>query len=38
MQALYDHAIAEFAVAHGQQHERDYQVLGEAAKSGRITA
>jgi hypothetical protein len=34
----FDQAIAEFAVAYAQQNERDYQALGEAVKSGRITA
>jgi uncharacterized protein (DUF2252 family) len=34
----FDQAIAEFAVAYAQQNERDYQALGEAVKSGRISA
>ena len=36
--AAFDRAIAEFAVAYADQNERDYAVLDEAAKSGRVLA
>ncbi len=35
---VFDHAIAEFAVAYAQQNERDYQRLVEAVASGRVHA
>ena len=34
----FDRAILEFSMAYAEQNERDYQALGEAVKSGRITA
>ena len=35
---VFDRAIADFARAYADQNERDYEALGDAAKSGRITA
>ena len=35
---LFDRAIAEFAAACADQNQRDYDALGAAARSGRITA
>ncbi len=35
---VFDRAITQFAVTYADQNERDYQVLVDAAKSGRITA
>ena len=35
---MFDHALAEFAVAYADQNERDYQALAAAVKSGRIEA
>jgi uncharacterized protein (DUF2252 family) len=32
----FDEAVAEFALAYADQNERDYRLLGEAARSGRI--
>jgi uncharacterized protein (DUF2252 family) len=34
----FDKALAEFAIAYGDQNERDYQALVEAVKNGRIIA
>jgi uncharacterized protein (DUF2252 family) len=34
----FDHAIVEFSHAYAEQNERDYRALGDAVKSGRITA
>jgi uncharacterized protein (DUF2252 family) len=34
----FDRAIADFAVAYADQNERDYDALGKAAASGRVTA
>ncbi len=34
----FDRAILQFASAHADQNERDYQQLVAAASSGRITA
>jgi uncharacterized protein (DUF2252 family) len=34
----FDQAILAFSRAYAEQNERDYQALGEAAKSGRIVA
>ena len=34
----FDRAILEFATAYADQNERDYQLLVDAARSGRITA
>ena len=35
---VFDRAIVEFAAAYGDQNERDYQALTQAAAAGRITA
>jgi hypothetical protein len=35
---VFDHAIAEFAVAYAKQNERDHQRLVEAVASGRVHA
>jgi hypothetical protein len=35
---VFDHAIADFAQAYADQNERDYQLLADAARSGRVTA
>jgi hypothetical protein len=35
---VFDRAIADFAAAYADQNKRDYDALGEAAASGRITA
>jgi hypothetical protein len=35
---VFDEAIADFAASYANQNERDYAELGQAAKSGRITA
>ncbi len=35
---VFDNAIAAFAEAYADQNERDYAVLVEAVKSGRIEA
>jgi uncharacterized protein (DUF2252 family) len=35
---VFDQAIADFAQAYADQNDRDYAVLGEAARTGRITA
>ncbi len=35
---VFEHAIANFAIAYANQNERDYQALVAAEKSGRITA
>jgi uncharacterized protein (DUF2252 family) len=35
---VFDQAITQFAVAYGDQNERDYQSLVQAIKDGRITA
>ena len=35
---VFDNAIADFASAYADQNERDYNALGEAAASGRVTA
>jgi sugar/nucleoside kinase (ribokinase family) len=34
----FDQAVLAFSRAYAEQNERDYQALGEAAKSGRILA
>jgi Uncharacterized protein conserved in bacteria (DUF2252) len=34
----FDRAILEFSSAYAEQNQRDYDRLGEAVKSGRITA
>jgi Uncharacterized protein conserved in bacteria (DUF2252) len=36
--AVFDRAIAQFAMAYADQNERDHQSLVDAVKSGRITA
>jgi uncharacterized protein (DUF2252 family) len=36
--AAFDRAIVAFSHAYAEQNERDYRALGEAVKSGRITA
>jgi uncharacterized protein (DUF2252 family) len=36
--AVFDEAIADFAVSYADQNERDYSELGRAAKSGRVVA
>jgi uncharacterized protein (DUF2252 family) len=35
---VFDHAIADFAQAYADQNERDYRLLADAARSGRVTA
>jgi uncharacterized protein (DUF2252 family) len=35
---VFDRAVADFAVAYADQNERDYDALGKAVASGRITA
>jgi len=35
---VFEQAIAEFAVAHADQNERDHQALAAAVASGRVTA
>jgi hypothetical protein len=35
---VFDRAITQFAAAYADQNERDYQLLVDAVKSGRITA
>ncbi|MFE1440334.1 DUF2252 domain-containing protein [Streptomyces sp. NPDC058739] len=34
----FEHALAEFAQAYADQNERDFEALGEAVRSGRVTA
>jgi hypothetical protein len=35
---MFDRAVTQFASVYADQNERDYQALGEAVASGRITA
>jgi uncharacterized protein (DUF2252 family) len=35
---VFDHALAEFAVAYADQNERDYETLVQAVRDGRIKA
>ena len=35
---VFDHAIADFAVAYADQNEQDYQRLLEAISAGRVLA
>jgi hypothetical protein len=35
---VFDHAIADFAIAYASQNEQDYQRLLEAVSAGRVLA
>jgi hypothetical protein len=35
---VFDHAIADFAIAYANQNEQDYQRLLEAVSAGRVLA
>jgi hypothetical protein len=36
--AVFDEAIADFAVAYAEQNDRDFAALSAAAATGRVTA
>jgi Uncharacterized protein conserved in bacteria (DUF2252) len=36
--SVFDRAIADFSVAYADQNERDYALMQEAVRSGRLTA
>jgi hypothetical protein len=35
---VFDHAIADFAIAYADQNEQDYQQLLQAVSAGRVLA
>jgi hypothetical protein len=38
MGEVFDHAIADFAIAYADQNEQDYQRLLQAVSAGRVLA